>query len=233
MLNTIFKSLRGTDWELLTGFISPAFFDVVPTFAMARTFAAILKDYVNPNKFEAALEDASKLIPKIDGAIGDRLELRGRAVLELYFRQIFAQDFALLDLRSSAFDFNEPKIVWRPKPIFYLWDKNFITAIRQLYSGFYRDNEKVYLAGLAALDLSHAADIFRSHFGVGDQRSMRFSLATFNKSFQLIFESCKTNKTKLHPDFFALGAYLLCLYEHLEALDVAIDVKGAFDAAVS
>ena len=124
MLNTIFKSLRGTDWELLTGFISPAFFDVVPTFAMARTFAAILKDYVNPNKFEAALEDASKLIPKIDGAIGDRLELRGRAVLELYFRQIFAQDFALLDLRSSAFDFNEPKIVWRPKPIFYVWDKN-------------------------------------------------------------------------------------------------------------
>jgi hypothetical protein len=36
---------------------------------------------------------------------------------------------------------------------------------------------------------------------------------------------------RLHPDFVALGVYLAALYEHLEELDVPLDVRGAFAAA--
>ena len=233
MLHTLFKSLRGTEWELLTGFVSPAFFDVVPVLSMARAFGTILTEYVNPIKFEAALKASAYLTSKFEGVALDSPELKARAVLEIYFRQIFDKDFVLLDLRSSAFKFTDDKIFWNPKPLFYVWDENFIKSIRQLYSEFYGNNEKDFLGALASLDLSHAAEIFRSHFGVGDQSSLRFSLADFKKSFQLIFESCKKHKTKLHPDFFALGAYLLCLYGHAESLDVAVNVRGAFDAAAS
>ena len=232
MIQTLFKSLRGTDWELLTGFVSPAFFDVVPTIGMARVFARIVKDYASPGEFEKALKKARKALPKIPDGLGQDPAAQGRAVLELYFRQIFDFDSAVLDLRSSAFEFKGDKVVWKPKPLFYVWDQEFVLAMRQLYRGFYRNDEVEYIAGLEALDLGHAKETFKAHFGEGDQSSMKFTLAAFKKSFQSIFESCKKNKTRLHPDFFALGAYLLCLYEHLEALDVPLDVRGAFDAVV-
>lgn len=231
MIQTLFKSLRGTDWELLTGFVSPAFFDVVPTLGMARVFGKLVKDYANPAEFEKALKKARKTVPRLSAAECDDPMARGRAVLELYFRQIFDFDAAVLDVRASAFEFKPGKVTWSPKPIYYEWDAKFLAALRQLYGGFYRDDEVEFRAGLAALDLEHAKDAFKAHFGSGDQSAVTFSLAAFKKSFQAIFESCKKNKTRLHPDFFALGAYLLCLYEHLEALEVPLDVRGAFDAA--
>ena len=229
MIQTLFKSLRGTDWELLTGFVSPAFFDVVPTIGMARVFGKLVKDYANPAEFEKTLKKVRKALPRLPAAGCADPKARGRAVLELYFRQIFDFEAAVLDLRASAFEFKGGKVTWNPKPIYYEWDGQFLAAIRQMYAGFYRADEGEFLAGLSALDLGHAQDAFKAHFGNGDQSAVRFSLAAFKKSFQAIFESCKKNKTRLHPDFFALGAYLLCLYEHLEALDVPLDVRGAFD----
>jgi hypothetical protein len=142
-------------------------------------------------------------------------------------------DIAVLDLRSSSFDFKAGKLRWTPKPVFYEWDPSFIEGVRKMYRGFYQGDQTAYMEGLNALDLGHAADIFQNHFGVGDQRAVSFHLDDFRKSFQQIFESCKKNKTRLHPDFFALGVFLLCLYEHLESLKVPLDVRGAFDAANS
>ena len=49
MIQTLLKGLRGTDWEMLTDFVSPVFFDVVPTLGMASVFASIAKDYANKN----------------------------------------------------------------------------------------------------------------------------------------------------------------------------------------
>jgi hypothetical protein len=157
---------------------------------------------------------------------------QGRAVLELYFRQIFDQPVAVLDLRTAAFDFSSGKVRWNPKPLFFEWSPEFISGVRDMYAGFYMNDQARYMEGLRALDLAHADDIFKRHFGEGDQSRVEFSLAHFKKSFQAIFESCKKHKTRLHPDFFALGAYLLCLYENLESLNVPLDVRSAFDAAV-
>ncbi len=232
MIQTLLKSLRGTDWEILTGFVSPAFFDVVPTIGMARAFRRIIYDYVNCSEFEKSLRKAKKSLFEIPSCLHKDSAGRGRVVLELYFRQIFKFDSAVLDLRSSAFEFRADKVEWKPKPLFYHWDTEFIVAVRKMYRGFYRNDVSEYTAGLEALDLGHAHDAFKSHFGLGDQSSVRFTLLEFKKSFQSIFESCKKNKTRLHPDFFALGVYLLCLYENLESLDVPLDVRGAFDSVV-
>ncbi len=232
MIQTLFKSLRGTDWELLSGFVSPAFFEVVPTLGMARVFATIVKDYANPAEFPAMVKVARKLIPAPGSRKGFTPEDRGHVVLALYFGQIFAKGEAVLDLRSSAFHFKSGKVDWDPKPLYYRWDPDFIDAVRRMYRGFYRDDESAFMSGLRDLDLIHAKDIFREHFGAGSQQSVTFELEHFKRSFQAIFESCKKNKTRLHPDFFALGAYLLCLYEHLEGLKVPLNVREAFDAVV-
>lgn len=232
MIQMLIKLLRGTDWELLTGFASPAFFEVVPSLGMTRVFMRIAKDYASSSDFDRAFKKAKKALPKIPRGMGNDPAVQGRAVLELFFKQIFDFDSAVMDLRSSAFQFNADKVVWNPKPLFYVWDPEFVLALRKMYRGFYRNDEVEYMAGLEALDLSHAKAAFKSHFGEGDQSSVRFTLASFKKSFHSVFESCKKNGTRLHPDFFALGAYLLCLYEHLEGLDVPIDVRGAFYAVV-
>ena len=97
-----------------------------------------------------------------------------------------------------------------------------------MYRGFYEGNTSQFKRGLSSLNLSHAEEIFRGHFGAGDQKSVTFKLSEFKKSFHSIFVSCKSNKTKLHPDFFALGVYLVCLYENLEDLNVPLDVRKAF-----
>ncbi len=230
-MDMFFKALRGTDWEFLAAFASPAFFEVVPTLGMARALGRMVKDYANESAFSSALRKARKSLPPAGPDLGSSPAAQGRFVLETYFRQVLEHDVAVLDLRSSAFDFKSGKFKWSPKPVFYQWDPSFIEGIRQMYRGFYRGDQGTFENGLEALDLVHAQDIFRAHFGSGDQRAVEFRLEHFRKSFQAIFESCKKNKTRLHPDFFALGAFLLCLYEHLDAIRVPLDVRGAFDAA--
>ena len=44
MLNNF---LKGTEWEMLLDFISPVFFEVVPTLGMASVFGTVVKDYAN------------------------------------------------------------------------------------------------------------------------------------------------------------------------------------------
>jgi len=230
MIDRLFKTLRGTDWEMLTGFISPAFFDVVPTLGMAKVLAILVKDYTRTDEFQKILVSNKKLMPK-DQKKMDHLP-QVQIVLEIYFAQLFKRECAVLDLRSSAFDFKKSTYSWNPKPLYYSWDEKFLQAIRDMYAGFYANRDDLLLSGLRSLDLEHAQHIFIQHFGANDQKSVTFKLDHFTKSFQAIFESCKKHKTKLHPDFFALGAYLLCLYEHLERYDMPFDVRGAFDAAV-
>lgn len=245
MLKTLFKSLQGTDWETLTDFVSPAFFDVVSPLGMAGTIAGLIKDYTNkPRHLEAIASANAKIAKPLHLTISapdsttesrklselsteEKLEL-GERVLEVYFAQIFHCDTTLLDLRSTAFASAQH---WLPRPLFYRWDKQFRIAIQDMYRGFYQNDTPQYTRGLKCLNLEHAADIFRSHFGAGSQECVSFRLSEFKKSFHAIFMSCKAQKTKLHPDFFALGIYLVCLYEHLELLELPFNVRRSFQKA--
>ncbi len=243
MISFLLKNLKGTDWELLTAFVSPVFFDVVPTIGMAKTFATIVKDSVNTNEFSRVRETAkgtlSKIHPKqtltIEERFTGKVEPRpttllerqefGELVLKIYFGQIFSPHKSILDLRSSAFNGQQQ---WAPKPVYFQWSDDFKSGLQDLYVGFYTINEPRLTAGLKKLNLSHARSVIERHFGEGEQDCVRFSMEHFKKSLHAVFVSCKENKAKLHPDFFALGAYLLCLYENLESLDCPLDVRRAF-----
>ena len=62
MIDYLFKNLKGTDWELLTDFVSPVFFEVVPTLGMAKVFGSILKDYSSANEFTLAKTAAASTV---------------------------------------------------------------------------------------------------------------------------------------------------------------------------
>ena len=239
MIDILLKNLKGTDWEMLTDFVSPVFFDVVPTFGMASAFASIAKDYADKTKFERvreqvakSLEDPLKIaIAKTRGEdllaslSHDKKIERGEKVLEVYFRQLLTCETGILDLRSSSFS---GTATWHPNSIYYRWKPDFRSAIAGMYRGFYLGDDAAFNQGLRELNLLHAADKFRAHFGSGSQEAVTFKLSEFKKSFHAIFVSCKENRAKLHPDFFALGVYLVCLYEHLEALGVPLNVRASF-----
>ena len=62
MIQILVKLLRGTDWELLTGFASPAFFEVVSPLGMTRVFMRITKYYARSGDFERAFKKAKNKI---------------------------------------------------------------------------------------------------------------------------------------------------------------------------
>jgi hypothetical protein len=251
MIDYLFKNLKGTDWELLTDFVSPVFFEVVPTLGMAKVFGSILKDYSSAKEFKIAKTSAGNtvslrvksssghsllLVDKLSGnvnlrhlSLADR-QAFGSMVLKIYFSQLFADHKTILDLRGSAFN---GMTEWAPKPVFYGWTPEFKEGLQKLYSGFYQGNDALLKTGLEKLNLSHAESIIQGHFGQGSQDAVTFSLDHFKQSLHAVFMSCKNNKTRLHPDFFGLGVYLLCLYENLEGLDCSLDVRSAFIGAVS
>ena len=74
-------------------------------------------------------------------------------------------------------------------------------------------------------------NVFRQHFGSGDQRSVTFSLAHFRSTFHETFLICKREGVRLSAEFVSLGLMLACLYEHLEKLNADFDVRAAYAAA--
>jgi hypothetical protein len=119
------------------------------------------------------------------------------------------------------------------------WDAAFLAALRDLYAGSYLGDAARFDAAIARLSLEPARDVFLSHFGGGDQREVRFERATFVHTFHDAFLACRdappgpggAPRPPLHGNFLALGLYLATLYEHLERLGLAFDVRAAYTAA--
>jgi hypothetical protein len=243
------KLLRGGEFGQWASFVTPAFFNVVPTKPLWQRFKGLVQDTRDPMKYAAAVRDRQALLARSSLAVtlespearheselstagaGAAMspEARGARVVALYFHQILHGNTTLLDLRHAAFSAEHP-LTWRPAPWIAVWEPAFIEALRQIYIGFYRDDPSGFRAGLAALDLSHAQDVFRRHFGDG-QRSVRFEVKHFVSTFHQVFLRCRDAHTSLHPDFLLLGLCLASLYDHLERLGVAVDVVAAFEHA--
>ena len=244
----ILRMLRTTEWGQLVDFVSPSFFEVLSARDLARAardLIASTRDVVGCGRVADAVAErlVARALPiRIDleasvvpgaGRQGsqDARTARGQLVLQLYFEQILGCDAALLDLRGARFAARRDDFVWTPMRGFVRWDPAFLDAIRRMYSGFYAGDEAVFRAALSALHLEAAADLFLDHFGAGDQTAVRFEMAHFTRSFHAVFLRCRDRGVRLHPNFVALGVYLASLYEHLEGLGVALDVRRAFAAA--
>lgn len=240
----LLRSLRGTEWSQLGDYVSPSFFEVLPARAIWGQLRELAGNASDGDGFARVQRDVEARMARAgrtlrvghelagETEIGELDEaarrVRGQQVLEIYFAQIRHAPAAALDLRPGRFAGSEP-LAWSPRPLWLAWDPDFLEGLRDLYQGFYGDDDPRFRAALARLDLEPAEDTFREHFGADDPRAVRFEAAHFHATFHEAFVRCRDAGVRLHRNFLALGIYLGCLYDHLEALGLAFDVRDAWD----
>lgn len=240
MFKNFLHDLRYNEWAHFMDYISPVFFEVVPTLGIAKqttqlgkTFAklkhveeeesvrVLIRDLRLPVNFRDP-HTSSEMLTSLS-----KVE-KGRIALKLYFGQLLYLPFAWVDLRSNTFEYLSKECNWSPAAWIIRWDEDFIASLRKVYRGLYQADEDLYLQGLRELEIEHASEVFRKHFGPAENDSRIFRLKEFRDSFHEIFLSCKKSRTTLHPNFFALGLILSSLYENLESLGVAFHVQEIF-----
>lgn len=246
--DVIRRAARGSSWSHFMDYASPALFEVMPLralLAQGREFVsngsdgrryAKVRERIASSLRERGLDvelgaqdsQAKGLVPAEFSEEARRQT--GIRILEIYFTQIFAGDEAILDLRGDSFSTSEgARLQWRPKAFYVQWQPDFLRGLRDLYAGFYLDQESRFEAGLLQLGLQDSGDTLVSHLGSGDQRSVRFETSAFHTSFHDTFLACRDRGVALHRNFLALGIYLVCLYDVLESLELEFDVRGAFE----
>jgi hypothetical protein len=241
----LWRTLRGTEWSQLADYVSPSFFEVLPPRALWKQLRELGANAGDGTRFAAARRATERALDahvhrvRIDDEVRGDAEIealdeaarrdRGQRVLQIYFGQLVASPTALLDLRAARFRSHGDGLTWTPRALWLRWDDGFLDGLRDLYGGFYEGDDSRFRDALARLGIDAAEDVFREHFGADDQRAVRFEAAAFQATFHEVFVRCRDAGVRLHPNFLALGIYLGCLYDHLEALDLAFDVRGAWE----
>lgn len=246
--DVIRRAARGSSWSHFMDYASPALFEVMPMRALLAQGKEFVSNGSDGRRYAAVRERIAsslrtrgldvELGPQKNSARGlvpaelseNARRQTGDRILEIYFTQIFAGDETILDLRGDSFSTSEGAgLQWRPKAFYVQWQSDFLQGLRDLYAGFYLDEEARFDAGLLQLGLQDSGDALVSHLGSGDQRSVRFETSAFHTSFHDTFLACRDRGVALHRNFLALGIYLVCLYDVLESLELEFDVRGAFE----
>lgn len=153
----------------------------------------------------------------------------GQVALEVYFRQIFRSEAALVDLWPSRFGVDVAgDAVWHPRPIFARWDPFFVQALRAVYVGFFLGDEEYFDAGLHRIGLGAAAKLLLGHLGEGNQRSVRFRTEELKSTIRSVSALRRPEDAALHDNFITLGLLLGALHRLLESLESSFNVRSAF-----
>jgi len=237
MLNTLMKHTRFSDVLELA---SPELFKVMPVSGLRKAASKLMSNRTSSSKFDDARQqrarsiaetvDGIAIVDELDGFAETRVE-DGHKLLQLYFLQLWDDAPAILDLRRARFGTTSTGVVWDPTPYFVEFEPAFKASMKRIYRGFYDDDDELFRQGLAEVGLDGVEELFREHFGDGEQTDVIFELEHFRSTFMQIFEHCRAQDVSLHHDFIALGISLATLYEHLDALGGAYDVRAAFREA--
>ena len=231
--------LKNSDWSNLLTFISPNLLRVISPLTLLELGAELNRNTNNHEEWKKICSEWKSDIHPDSIILAENLKLQsnpkylrtkdhGESVLQLFFFQLLAKETWLLDFRSSTFSLDGSIIRWHPKPYYYSPTPRFILGLRQLYQGFYHQDESRFNVALKDLNLFPARDSIMAHFGEEDQSKVQFRLKTFQATFSQIFTDCSKTNTKIPKDFIALGLMLLSLYENLEQIDSPFDVRSAF-----
>jgi hypothetical protein len=235
------KLLRSADFRQLTSFVSPAFFDVMPMGKIWSRGRALMTSRGSSSYRDALVRRARELaklplaikladaeLVTVDDQLGSGLTADATRLVTLYFQQLFSDAPTLLDLRAASCRMQGSALRWDPAPWVCSWDAAFLRELRLLYRGFYAGDDDIFKSSLRALRIDGSEDLFRKHFGA-EQSGQSFKMKDFVDTFHQVFVRCKDSKVELHPDFLALGVYLATMYDHLDGLDVRIDVRACFE----
>ena len=240
------RASSSSDWGSLVAMV-PSALELVSLRSATRQGLELIANGSNRRRFrerihatQATLNEAA--IPLIvsekrDGATllaPQDLKLRrrrwmGQLALELYFAQLFRSDWAVLDLSPSRLGVDGAgDAVWRPRPLYVRWDADFLCGLRDVYAGFFLDDESRFGAGVRRLGLGDSGSILARHLGDGNQRSVRFDPTGLELTLDEIASKRGPKSGPLHPNFVAFGLYATFLHELLHSYDLAFDVRSAF-----
>ena len=170
----------------------------------------------------------NRLVPSADLKRAQRRWL-GQLVLQLYFTQLFHSDTAVIDLWPSRLGIDiEGDAVWTPRPFYVRWDPDFIGAVRDVYAGFFVDDQAQFRSGLRELGVEAASGLVLRHLGEGTQRGVRFRTAQLHSTLREISDLNPSRDGTLRRNLVAFGLYVVSLHELLESLDCSLDVRSAF-----
>lgn len=161
-------------------------------------------------------------------------QVAGDRILELYFRQWLVEDGLFIDLRPARFRMLSPDLYFRPNGLWIQLRPGFRRGVVDLYRAFYSDDEAGLRAALVELGMlrpglsdeaeAELLELLRVHFGI-EQGAQHFSIDRFRQSFNRLFDFFIAHGYRLHSDFVFLGFYLITLYQALESLGQAHDVR--------
>lgn len=171
------------------------------------------------------------MVPLEDLPMTVREAMAQRALLA-FFVQMLAQDDALLDFQARCFyfDFESNRLFWYPSPTFWRWTPSFIEALRTAYRASFEHDAAGLAAGLGRLGLGHAPDLFVEHLPSGPEPRR----IVLGKLLDLLAEAARRSTAagiSLPDDFVALAFQLCTVYELVEALNVGVDARLAFEQA--
>jgi hypothetical protein len=245
--------LKNSEWAFLLDFVSPAFFKVIPPVELISNATALAKRTRDHKLYEVVIADVSGnfsgALPEVQVIAGSmthcgpfpqpsvadfleadeshRKQLASR-IVEIYFAQILAGRAVFLDVRLNRFALQESRLFWSPAPLIAVFSDEFLSAMGEVYKGYYSGEPERMKKALGNIGLDWAHDVFIAHFGEGDQSNVRFTMSHFVHTFHDIFMLCKKNRKNLRGEFVQLGVILGLMYESLEKLGVSVDVRSAF-----
>lgn len=243
MFDNLLRSVHGKDWAQFLDYISPTFFEVVPTLEIARLSTQMGRNFAKRHHSEE--EEATRALIHVLGLPvefrndKDSCEMlpslsrreRGHIVLSLFFGQILGLDKAWLDLRLSTFEMLSRECIWKPLPWIMEWDHDFLWAIRDSLYGLFQDDRERFTKGMDALRLGQSADFIFDQ--LNERKAVHFSLKNFRETLHVIFMACKNAKIKIHSNFFPLALLVASMWEHLDRLDESYHVHSVFHSVVA
>ena len=234
-------------FRTLSEYISPKAFDVVAWQEVLRKGPGLSKEILfktQVNKVKTNLQDSlPEGVTYADGGsksiAGDSdKKAAGENLLALYFYQLYHGDTVFLDLRQDRFRYEGSTLHWSPNGLWIELGNEFVVGMRELYNGFYDQDDQALRTGLDRLGLTpehmdeptrrQLINLLDDHFGGGRDEPVAFPIKKFVASFDKLFQFLKTNNVKLSGDFLFLGIYLVTLYLHLDYLDQEYDVAASF-----
>ena len=228
-------------------FISPTIFDIINIPELSIKFSKMGFSFL----FNQGVNERSKILGQNlpenlvllteDSIFSQDSKLTkkelGESVLKLFFTQIFKGSSVFLDLRKERFETSESgEVIFEPNGLWFDFSLSFIEGLREVYRGFYIENESEFYSGLEKVGLIDSSDsneikskmvnLFKNHFGEALTHPVSFDMNHFKSSFHEVFSFVFEQKKELPTEFTFLGLYLVTLYLNLSELNESYDVRG-------
>jgi hypothetical protein len=179
------------------------------------------------------------LVSQLEGSLeGDPSKAVAEKILALYFAQIYSPHGLFLDLGPSHIDLKNDILDFCPSGVWTTFHPDFSNGLKEIYDGFYFENEVLFHQGLLNSGLTSSkwpqedrqklAELFKSHFGASLTSEMSFDLETFKESFFKVADFMLEKKVQISTDFLYLGIALVTLYSSLEKTKASVNVKRIY-----